>query len=74
MTFLDFLKVKNYENMFQNARSCTIKFFFSGKHAPEPPSKRVATPRVARSPLKNCWPPCQILHTPINYCTTEKFI
>ena len=35
-----------------------FKNFFPGKHAPEPPSKRMATPRVA-SPLppKNSWPP-----------------
>ena len=45
--FVDFLKVKIYENMLQNAPNCTIKFFFSGKHAPEPPSKSVAKPRVA---------------------------
>ena len=34
---------------------------FSGKHAPEPPSKRMARPRVASShpppPKKNSWPP-----------------
>ena len=32
----------------------------SGKHAPEPPSKRMATPRVASphpQPKKNSWPP-----------------
>ena len=37
MLFLDFLKVKNYENMLQNAPNCTIKiYFFSGKHTPGP--------------------------------------
>ena len=46
--------------MLQNAPNCTIKFFFWGKHAPEPPSKRVATPRVASPPPpppNNSWPP-----------------
>ena len=33
----------------------TFKNFFPGKHAPEPPSKRLATPRIA-SPQK-IWPP-----------------
>ena len=37
MIFLDFLKVKNYENMLQNAPNCTIQNFFPGKHALEPP-------------------------------------
>ena len=35
-----------------------LKKVFSGKHAPEPPSKRMATPRVASPPPpKNSWPP-----------------
>ena len=46
MIFLDFLKEIFYENMLQNAPNCTIKTFFSGKHAPNPPSKRVAMPRM----------------------------
>ena len=29
-----------------------LKIFFSVKHAPEPPSKRVATPRVESPPPK----------------------
>ena len=33
--------------MLQNA---PLKFFFSEKHAPEPPSKRMATPRIASPP------------------------
>ena len=53
--FLDFLKVKNYENMLHNAPNCTIKFFFRGSMPPNPPSKRVAMPRVASPPpKKNC--------------------
>ena len=53
------MKVKIYENMLQNAPNCTIKKFFSGKHAPEPPSKSVAQPRVACTPPppNNCCPP-----------------
>ena len=43
-----------------------------GKHAPEPPTKRLATPRVASPPppkknKKIAGPPWQILHTPMNY-------
>ena len=38
--------------MLQNAPDCTIQNFFGGKHAPKPPSKRVATPRVATPPPK----------------------
>ena len=58
--------------MLQNAPNCTIQKFFSEKHAPEPPSKRMATPRVA-SPhppppqKKIVGLPWQILHTPMNY-------
>ena len=42
--------------MLQNA---PFKKKISGKHAPEPPSKRMATPDVASPPppKKNCWPP-----------------
>ena len=50
MIFLDFLKVKNYENMLQNASNCTIQKKISGKHTPEPPRKRMAMPRFASTP------------------------
>ena len=57
--------------MLQNAPNCTIKLFFSGKHAPEPPSKSVAMPRVATPPPQKkkiiVVPPWQILHTPMKY-------
>ena len=45
--------------MLQNAPDCTIPKRISGKHAPKPPSKRMATPRVASPPpkKKNSWPP-----------------
>ena len=33
--------------MLKNAPDCTIQKQNLGKHAPEPPSKRMATPRVA---------------------------
>ena len=37
MLFLDFLKVKNYENMLQNAPNCTIKKnIFRGSIHPGP--------------------------------------
>ena len=45
--------------MLQNAPNCIIQKKISGKHAPEPPSKRMATPRVASPPpppKKNSWP------------------
>ena len=62
MIFLDFLKVKNYENILQNAPN-----FFRGSMPPNPPSKRMATPRVASRPPPIVGPPWQILHTPMNY-------
>ena len=34
-----------------------IKLFFRGSVPPNPPSKRVATPRVTSSPPNNSWPP-----------------
>ena len=44
--------------MLQNAPNCTIQNLFSGKHASNPPSKRIATPRVeSPPPKKNSWPP-----------------
>ena len=36
--------------MLQNAPNCTIKFFFRESMPPNPPSKHVATPRVASPP------------------------
>ena len=56
--------------MLQNAPDCTIQKKFSGKHAPKPPSKHVAMPRVASPPPKKKIvapppPPSQILHTPM---------
>ena len=44
--------------MLQNAPNCTIQKFFSGSMPPKPPSKRMATPRVASpSPPKNSGTP-----------------
>ena len=48
--------------MLQNAPDCTIqKKNFRGSMPPNPPSKRMATPRVASPPPplqnKNSWPP-----------------
>ena len=44
--------------MLQNAPNCTIQIFFRGSMPPNPPSKRMATPRVASPPpKKNSWPP-----------------
>ena len=36
--------------MLQNAPDCTIQKFLGGSMPPNPPSKRVATPRVASPP------------------------
>ena len=71
MTFLDFLKVKIYENMLQNATNCTIKYIFFGEACPRSPLAR-AWPRHASQappPLKKkiVGPRWQILHTPMNY-------
>ena len=62
--------------MLQNAPNCIIQNFFSGKHAPKPPSKRMATPRVASPPPS---PPKKIVGPLGKSCirpgtTTEKFI
>ena len=45
--------------MLQNAPNCTIQNFFGGSMAPNPPSKRMATPRVAspHPPPQKSWPP-----------------
>ena len=46
--------------MLRNAPNCTIQNNFFGEACPEPPSKRMATPRVASPhppPKKNSWPP-----------------
>ena len=53
--------------MLQNAPNCTIQKKFSGSMPPNPPSKRMATPRVAIKPLPPkiiVGPPWQILHAP----------
>ena len=71
MIFLDFLKVKKIMKIC--SKTYQIAQFpkkFSGKHAPEPPSKRMTTPRVASPPPKKkkiVGLPWQILHTPMNY-------
>ena len=45
--------------MLQNAPNCAITNFFRGSMPTNPPSKRMATPRVASPPpqKKNSWPP-----------------
>ena len=61
--------------MFQNSPNCTNKFFFSGKHAPEPPPPPGANAwhshaSQAHPPPKQnkiVGPPWQILQTPMNY-------
>ena len=54
--------------MLQNASICTIQKKISGSMPPNPPSKRIATPRVASPPpKKRVGPPWQILHAPMNY-------
>ena len=70
MIFLNFLKIKNLRKYAPKRTKLHHSKFFSGKHAPEPPSKRMATPRVASPPppqKKMVGPPWQILHKPMNY-------
>ena len=71
MIFLDFLKVKNlWKYAPKRTRLHHWKFFFRGSMPSNPPSKRMATPRVAsppHPPKKIVGPPWQILHTPMNY-------
>ena len=38
--------------MLRNAPNCTIQKFFRGSMPPNPPSKRMSTPRVASPPPK----------------------
>ena len=52
----------------QNATNCTINFFFSGKHAPNPPSKSHGCDMHNSKPVKKKYaapPPCQIMATPM---------
>ena len=59
MTFLDFLKIKKLRKYAPKRTKLHHSNFFSEKHAPEPPSKGMATPRVASPPppkKKNSWP------------------
>ena len=60
MIFLDFLKVKNFMKICSKTHQIAqLNFFFRGSMPPNPPSKRMATPRVAipHPPKKNSWPP-----------------
>ena len=52
MLFRRFESKKNYENMLQNAPNCTIQKHFRGSMPPNPPIKRLATPRVASTQKK----------------------
>ena len=51
MLFLDFLKVKkNMKICSKTHQIAPFKTFFRGSMPPNPPSKRMATPRVASPP------------------------
>ena len=69
MIFLDFLNVKIYENMLQNAPNCTIKNFFRGSMPPNPLAKawRSHASHARPPPQIIVAPPWQILHTLMNY-------
>ena len=70
MTFLDFLKVKKlWKYAPKRTKLRHSKIFFRGSMPPNPPSKRMATPRVTSPPpqKKIVGPHLQILHTPMNY-------
>ena len=69
MIFLDFLKVKKFKYA-PKAPNCTINFFFRGSMPLNPLADAWHSP----PPKKKVAPPWQILHTPMNYSTTEKFI
>ena len=54
MIVLDFLKAKKIRKIFSKTHQLApLKNYFSGKLAPNPPSKRVAMLRVASSPPPN---------------------
>ena len=60
MIFLDFLKVKIFMKICSKTHQIVqFKIFWGGSMPPNPPSKRMATPRVAspHPPPKNSWPP-----------------
>ena len=58
MTFLDFLKVKKIMKICSKTHQIAPLNFLGGSMPPNPPSKRVATTRVAsRPPPNNSWPP-----------------
>ena len=72
MIFLDFLKVKKIMKICSKTHQIApLQIFFRGSMPTNPPSKRMATPRVASPPPKKnkkiLGPPWQILHTPMNY-------
>ena len=50
MIFLDFLKVKFMKICFKTHQIAPFKKMFWGSMPPNPPSKRMATPRVASPP------------------------
>ena len=61
MKFLDFLKVRNlWKYAPKRTKLHNSKNIFRGSMSPNPPSKRMATPRVAilaPPPKKNSWLP-----------------
>ena len=73
MIFIDSLKVKKIMKICSKTHQIApLKKKFR-ETCPEPPCKRMATPRVASPPpppprpQKIVDPPWQILHTPMNY-------
>ena len=57
MIFLDFLKVKMYENMLQNVPICTIKHFFREACPRTPLAKAWLRHASQAPPLNNSCPP-----------------
>ena len=53
--FRPFESKKNMKICSKMHQIAPFKFFFSGKHAPNPPSKHLSTPRVAST--QKSWPP-----------------
>ena len=75
MNIFRLFKAKMDENMLQNALNCTIKKKIIGEACPRIPlanawlrhALKVALRLATRPAPQKVGPPCQILHTPMDY-------
>ena len=69
MIFLDFLKVKFYENMLQDASNCTTKIFFFGEACPRTPLTNAWLSHASQAPSPNnsCPPLANPAYAYMNY-------